>query len=62
MAVGLPAGVLRLLLITAFAGWAGDRFVVGAPLWLRAAPTAATAYVTALRAAIAAGGRYRACP
>jgi len=50
--IGLPVGVLWLYLrVEAFLGGRGDRFVAGTPLWLKAAPTVAAVYVTALVAA-----------
>ena len=51
--IGLPVGVLWLYLrVEAFLGGRGDRFVAGTPLWLKASPTVAAVYVTALVAAI----------
>lgn len=47
--IGLPFGVLWLLLrIEAFTGGRGDRHISGTPWWLRAAPTLAAVYLTAL--------------
>lgn len=55
VAVGLPAGVIWLLLrVEAFTGGRGDRFIPGTPAWLRAAPTVSAVYVTALVAAVLA--------
>ncbi|HET7486784.1 MAG TPA: hypothetical protein VFJ85_02570 [Acidimicrobiales bacterium] len=54
--VGLPAGVIWLLLrIEAFAGGRGDRFIAGTPVWVGALPTLAGVYVTALAALVLAG-------
>ena len=50
--VGLPVGVLWLYLrVEAFVGGRGDRFLAGTPVWLKAAPTVAAVYLTALVAA-----------
>jgi hypothetical protein len=60
--VGLPAGVLWLLLrIEAFAGGRGDRFVVGTPRWLRAVPgaSAVTLLILAIGSVRATGGHWR---
>jgi len=47
--VGLPVGVLWLSLrVEAFVGGRGDRFIVGRPAWLRAAPVLAGIYLLAL--------------
>ena len=44
VAVGLPVGVVWLLLrVEAFTGGRGDRFIPGTPRWLRLAPLAAGA-------------------
>ena len=51
--VGLPVGVMWMLLrIEAFRGGRGDRFISGTPGWLKAMPTVAGIYVTALVAGI----------
>jgi hypothetical protein len=61
--VGLPVGVLWLWLrLEAFLGGRGDRFIVGDPRWLRAAPAVSGLYVAALTiacAAVLAGPRAR---
>ena len=50
--IGLPVGVLWLYLrVEAFIGGRGDRFVVGTPAWLRAAPPLAAVYLAVLLAA-----------
>ena len=50
--IGLPAGVIWFLLrVEAFRGGRGDRFWHGDPIWVRAIPTLAGIYVTALVAA-----------
>jgi hypothetical protein len=50
--VGFPAGVIWFLLrVEAFRGGRGDRFWDSDPIWVRAIPTLAGIYVTALVAA-----------
>lgn len=47
--VGLPVGVVWLFLrVEAFFGRRGDRFIVGKPSWLRAAPFVAGLYLAVL--------------
>jgi hypothetical protein len=51
--VGLPLGVAFLALrVEAFIGGRGDRFVAGTPWWMKAMPTLAAVYATALIAAV----------
>ncbi len=53
VAIGLPFGVIWLLLrLEAMAGGRGDRFIIGTPGWMKAAPTIAAVYVTAFIAAM----------
>jgi hypothetical protein len=51
--VGLPAGVAFLSLrVEAVLGGRGDRFISGSPVWVKALPTAAAVYGTALLMAV----------
>src|SRR5437764_5478376 len=57
VSIGAPAGVIWFALrVEAFRGGQGDRFVSGNPLWVLVLPTALAVYVTALVAAVLAGG------
>ncbi|HEY3240414.1 MAG TPA: hypothetical protein VGL92_12660, partial [Acidimicrobiia bacterium] len=52
--VGLPVGVVWLSLrIEAFLGGRGDRFILGEPRWLRAAPVLSALYLAVLAAGTA---------
>lgn len=49
--LGFPAGVAFLMLrVEAWVGGRGDRFISGSPVWVRAIPSGAAAYGTALAA------------
>lgn len=49
VAVGFPAGIAFLALRgEAWMGGRGDRFISGSPLWVKAIPTMAAVYITAL--------------
>lgn len=55
VAVGLPFGVIWLLLrVEAFTGGRGDRFISGDPGWLKAMPSLAAAFLTAVIFGLAA--------
>lgn len=59
--VGLPAGAIFVALrVESFAGGAGDRWISGSPLWIRALPTLAAVYLTAVTMAIVGAGVARA--